>query len=475
MKKIYKYLLIVFILFNITINIKAKCNISNFKNNHPFLDETEFLKEIGCLDSSYSKIIGENTYITGTNPNRIVIVIHTENQTDNYRGKGTYSDPFVLTDQIVEQKANILLYFNGGSTKNYGAGAWDNACPDDADACREIKVKSTFGLINDLEKTGYILDGWYTNDGTKIKIDDIVENATSYSLYARWTPETYTVTLNANGGIFTSYDGWKKNSTETCILSEYKCTKNTYKYICYSNKLTKLCNFTSYNAAFDACENKNLAECDIYECGGTWKYDVNFINRSGKPCTVRCNKVPEDSIDSLGLNYTSLKKCLLNMKPWGGGYNKCGDTAIYSADITSTFVKHYDADFPEEYKTYNEDGTKYGYSGYSTKKFDSACSGNYPNELDTELVNSETSTITKATMAECEKECDTCILNKCTTSGPNVIEKELYYSDTIDLASLGLSRSGYTAVAGWYTDSNLKNIYNNTGVTKNITLYAKWK
>ncbi len=67
-------------------------------------------------------------------------------------------------------------------------------------------TKHTYGVETTLKtasKTGYTFGGWFTNSGctgtavTKLGATAYTSNIT---LYAKWTPKDYTITLNANGG-----------------------------------------------------------------------------------------------------------------------------------------------------------------------------------------------------------------------------------------------------------------------------------
>ena len=51
-------------------------------------------------------------------------------------------------------------------------------------------------------RTGYTFSGWYTakTGGKKVTATTVCYATGNYTLYARWTPKTYTVTLNPNGG-----------------------------------------------------------------------------------------------------------------------------------------------------------------------------------------------------------------------------------------------------------------------------------
>ncbi|NLB80923.1 MAG: InlB B-repeat-containing protein, partial [Clostridiaceae bacterium] len=59
---------------------------------------------------------------------------------------------------------------------------------------------SEYGALPELTRTGYTLDGWYTQQtgGSKISSDTVVNS--DAPLYAHWTANTYTVTFNSNGG-----------------------------------------------------------------------------------------------------------------------------------------------------------------------------------------------------------------------------------------------------------------------------------
>lgn len=65
-----------------------------------------------------------------------------------------------------------------------------------------------YGGFPTATKSGYVLDGWYTelSGGDKVTEDDIVTGAVT--LYAHWTAQTYTVTLRGNGGKIAAADGY---------------------------------------------------------------------------------------------------------------------------------------------------------------------------------------------------------------------------------------------------------------------------
>ncbi len=66
---------------------------------------------------------------------------------------------------------------------------------------KTVTYDLTYGTLKDAERNGYSFDGWFTakTGGTKITSASKVTITSAQTLYARWTPITYTVTLNYNG------------------------------------------------------------------------------------------------------------------------------------------------------------------------------------------------------------------------------------------------------------------------------------
>lgn len=67
---------------------------------------------------------------------------------------------------------------------------------------KSILYNTAYGSLPKPTRTGYTFDGWYTakDGGTLITEDLIVSVTTDQTLYAHWTLNPYTVTLDANGG-----------------------------------------------------------------------------------------------------------------------------------------------------------------------------------------------------------------------------------------------------------------------------------
>lgn len=67
---------------------------------------------------------------------------------------------------------------------------------------KSVNYGSTYGTLPISTRNGYTFDGWYTasSGGTKITSTSNVTITANQTLYAHWTPKTYTVSFNANGG-----------------------------------------------------------------------------------------------------------------------------------------------------------------------------------------------------------------------------------------------------------------------------------
>ena len=95
-------------------------------------------------------------------------------------------------------------------------------------------VGEKYVLPENPTKAGYNFAGWYTADGTQIYSDMTIKQAHGTKVYAKWTPITYTVKLDANGGTAATTSGdlenWSISSYGTSVqLSDvaYNTEKDT--------------------------------------------------------------------------------------------------------------------------------------------------------------------------------------------------------------------------------------------------------
>ena len=62
------------------------------------------------------------------------------------------------------------------------------------------KKNSDGFVLSSIAKDGYAFDGWYSDSTYKTKVEKVVNITEPLTLYAKWTPNNYTVTLNTVGG-----------------------------------------------------------------------------------------------------------------------------------------------------------------------------------------------------------------------------------------------------------------------------------
>ena len=94
---------------------------------------------------------------------------------------------------------------------------------------KTVTYDSTYGDLPTPTRTGYTFNGWYiaSTGGTKVESTTQVKTASNHTLYARWTPITYTVKYDCNGGSnapsnqTATYDSTFTVATNTCTKTGY--------------------------------------------------------------------------------------------------------------------------------------------------------------------------------------------------------------------------------------------------------------
>jgi uncharacterized repeat protein (TIGR02543 family) len=69
--------------------------------------------------------------------------------------------------------------------------------------CKDVTFDTAYGDLPLPLRVGYRFEGWWTGigaTGTQVTSQTIVTRAGAHTLYARWLPQAYVVTLNPNGG-----------------------------------------------------------------------------------------------------------------------------------------------------------------------------------------------------------------------------------------------------------------------------------
>ena len=131
---------------------------------------------------------------------------------------GDYSEQVYTADGIYPTAG-----IPGGETTYWKGGLWKGAGDKDfvakwqantytvnfnanggsvSTTSKTVTYDSTYGALPTPTRTGYTFAGWYTaaSSGTKVTESTKLQTANNHTLYAHWTPNTYTVSFNANGG-----------------------------------------------------------------------------------------------------------------------------------------------------------------------------------------------------------------------------------------------------------------------------------
>lgn len=163
---------------------------------------------------------------------------------------------------------------------------------------------------NGFTKTGHTFNGWNTKadgGGTNYKNKQSVKNLTSkngvtVTLYAKWTPNKYTVLYNANGG-----SGAPANQTKTygvdLTLSSTKPTRTGYTFSKWNTKADG--KGTNYNSGAKYTGNANLT---LYAVWTPIKYTVTYNANGG-------TGEPSNQTKTYGIDLT-----LSSNKPTRTGY-----------------------------------------------------------------------------------------------------------------------------------------------------------
>ena len=165
-----------------------------------------------------------------------------------------------------------------------------------------VTYDGKYGTLPTATRDGYTFTGWFTSstDGTKIESTSTVKIAKDTTLYAQWTPNTYTVTYDANGGTGTmatdtaTYDvnytakentftrtgytfaGWNENADGTGT-SWTNYIGKPWKWT-YTKSITLYAQWTpnTYTVAYDANGGTGTMTTD------TATYDANYITKANE-------------------------------------------------------------------------------------------------------------------------------------------------------------------------------------------------
>ena len=101
---------------------------------------------------------------------------------------------------------------------------------DGAENQKTVDCDDAYGALPTPTRKGYTFAGWYTaaSGGTLVTPETIVTADGAHALYAHWTPNTYTVTFDANGGNVTTTS--KTVTYDSTVGTLPTPTRNNYTF-----------------------------------------------------------------------------------------------------------------------------------------------------------------------------------------------------------------------------------------------------
>ena len=124
--------------------------------------------------------------------------------------------------QWTPEEYTLTLDGNGGTYtvvhQDQGWYWWQTYETQEPTTTKTVTYDSAYGTLEEPKRTGYTFAGWNTKQdgsGNTVTAETIVKTAGNHTIYAQWTPEEYTLTLDGNGGTYrrTTYTWWGPQTT----------------------------------------------------------------------------------------------------------------------------------------------------------------------------------------------------------------------------------------------------------------------
>ncbi|QQE78224.1 InlB B-repeat-containing protein [Alicyclobacillus sp. SO9] len=315
-------------------------------------------------------------------------------------------------------------------------------------------------------KAGSVFGGWYTDSTLQTPFSFTTAITGNETLYAKWTPQHYTVSFNSNGGSSVTSESVAYNGNATAPTNP---TKTGWVFGGWYTDSTFQNQFS-----FSTAITGNVT---LYAKWTPQEYTVNFNSNGGSQVSYQL--VPYGTDATAPTNPTKTGSV------FGGWYT---DSTLqtpfsFSTAITGN-VTLYAKWTPAEYTvTFNSNGgssvtsESVAYDGYATDptaptKTGAVFQGWY---TDSTLQNqfSFGTPITGAVTLYAKWTPQEYTVNFNSNGGTQVSYQLVAYEKT-PTQPTNPTKTGFV-FAGWYTDSTFKNQFSfSTPITGSVTLYAKW-
>ncbi|MBP5705778.1 MAG: InlB B-repeat-containing protein, partial [Spirochaetales bacterium] len=397
-----------------------------------------------------------------------------------------------LYAQWIDKDSHRINYYN---TKNV-------ANPNET----SFKATETVMLQN-LNATGYTFDGWYdaSTDGTIVAGWAAGERTDDVSLWARWTPNSYTVTFNANGG---SGDMSSQNMTydTESALTANAFSKTGYTFLGWSDNSADTYPKYQDNSTVLNLTAVSGAEVTLYAVWSANTYTIKY-NANGGAGSMANQMMTYDT--SASLNTNAFYRTGYTFSGWAtsaSGTKVYDDAAsvsslsstdngtynLYAVWTANTYTIAFDINggtsgsMSNQSMTYDtakaltNNGfgkTGYGFIGWSENS--SGLSATYTNKQSvSNLTSDKGGTVTLYAVWKANPY--TVVFNKTSGTGTMANQTITYDTETA-LKKNEYTKIGYTFLGWNETPETSEALYTDTQSVKNLVvagekvLYAIWK
>ena len=325
-------------------------------------------------------------------------------------------------------------------------------------------------------KTGFTFGGWYTDDGAWTDKWDLATRPVTVDveLYAKWEPVTYTITFNANGGSPTPPSQSKHYGDKVDVPSGVTKAGYTLEGWYTDEQLTPASKWD-----FD---NSTVTEDITLYAKWVAAHTVTFHLDNGQPDfpeTVEDGKFatgPTPAPTKTGFTFDAW---YTDNGTWGDKWELAtrpvtADVDLYAKwdPITYTVTFHLDNGQPDYIET-----VEHGKTAKGPQDITKDCSNfAYWNTSDGHEWALDSNPVTQDMDLYAIWVPKSVTVTFDSKGGTAVQPQSKVCGDKVD-APTGVTKDGYT-LEGWYTDEQLtpasKWDFDNSTVTGDITLYAKW-
>ncbi len=211
-------------------------------------------------------------------------------------GTGTsYANQASVNSLVAKNNGSITLYAQWKIVKYTLKYNLNGGVIDEEANPKEYYVDTANIKLKNPTRVGYTFGGWYTDSKFKTKVTTIKVGTTgNKTLYAKWTPITFSIKFNANGG-----KGTTKALSNIAYNKSVKLTKNAftrkgYKFIGWNTKKDGTGDPYANQASIKNLTTKNKSTLTFYAQWQIINYKITYnlnggVNNEENPATYDVN------------------------------------------------------------------------------------------------------------------------------------------------------------------------------------------